>query len=105
MNFDLVRVNVLRLCNDLLKRLSRSIDTQFCGRILVFLANFFPLNEKSGLNIVGQFNTDNVTRYEQRPPPLSTTNNGTVTNGDQQQLVDITMDVVDILEEGEMKDT
>lgn len=105
MNFESVRVNVLRLCNDLLKRLSRSIDTQFCGRILVFLAKFFPLMEKSGLNIVGQFNTDNVTRYEQ---PRGATNNNVqqTSNGGSssgtEPMNDMSIDVD--MEEGEMKD-
>lgn len=54
---------LLRSCNDLLRRLSRSQNTVFCGRILVFLARFFPLSERSGLNIISEFNLDNVTLY------------------------------------------
>lgn len=52
------------MCNDLLKRLSRTVNTAFCGRIIVFLAKYLPLNEKSGLNLPGHFNTDNTTTYE-----------------------------------------
>lgn len=48
---------------DLLRRLSRSQNTVFCGRILVFLAKFFPFNERSGLNIISEFNTSNVTAF------------------------------------------
>lgn len=33
---------------DLLKRLSKTQKTVFSGRILTFLAQLFPLNEKSG---------------------------------------------------------
>ncbi|KAL7072574.1 hypothetical protein ACQ4LE_008048, partial [Meloidogyne hapla] len=55
---------ILRLCNDLLKRLSRFIDTTFCGRILILLAKSLPLNEKSGLNLPGHFNTQNVTVFD-----------------------------------------
>lgn len=33
---------------DLLRRLSRSQNTVFCGRILLFLAQFFPFSERSG---------------------------------------------------------
>ncbi|XP_029348171.1 THO complex subunit 1-like [Acyrthosiphon pisum] len=40
--------NLLRMCNDLLCRLSRSRNTVFCGRILLFLAIFFPFSERSG---------------------------------------------------------
>jgi len=35
---------------DLLKRLSKTQKTVFSGRILTFLAQLFPLNEKSGMN-------------------------------------------------------
>ena len=38
--------NLLRICNDLLRRLSRTQNTVFCGRILLFLAKFFPFSER-----------------------------------------------------------
>ena len=41
------------MCNDLLRRLSQSKNTVFCGRIQLFLARLFPLSEKSALNLVG----------------------------------------------------
>lgn len=55
--------NILRMCNDLLRRLSRTQQTVFCGRILLFLAKFFPFSERSGLNIVSEFNFENLTEY------------------------------------------
>lgn len=55
--------HLLRMCNDLLRRLSRSQNTVFCGRILLFLAKFFPFSERSGLNIISEFNIENVTEY------------------------------------------
>ncbi|EDV91583.1 THO complex subunit 1 [Drosophila grimshawi] len=55
--------NLLRMCNDLLRRLSRTQNTVFCGRILLFLSKFFPFSERSGLNIVSEFNLDNYTEY------------------------------------------
>lgn len=55
--------NLLRMCNDLLRRLSRSQNTVFCGRILLFLAKFFPFSERSGLNIVSEFNLENLTEF------------------------------------------
>uniref|UniRef100_A0A915PS65 Death domain-containing protein n=1 Tax=Setaria digitata TaxID=48799 RepID=A0A915PS65_9BILA len=55
---------ILRMCNDLLKRLSRTVDTSFCGRILVLLAHALPLCEKSGLNLVSHFNLGNITKYD-----------------------------------------
>ena len=33
---------------DILKKLSKSQNTVFCGRIQLFLARLFPLTEKSG---------------------------------------------------------
>jgi len=51
---------LLRTCNLLLKRLG-SRDAALCGRVLVFLAKFLPLTERSGVNIHGSFNVDNVT--------------------------------------------
>lgn len=38
----------LSICIDLLRRLSKSQNTVFCGRIQLFLARLFPLSEKSG---------------------------------------------------------
>lgn len=55
---------ILRMCNDLLKRLSRSAETSFCGRILFFLSRYLPLSEKSGLNLMGHFNVQNVTKFD-----------------------------------------
>uniref|UniRef100_A0A1I7UGN4 Death domain-containing protein n=1 Tax=Caenorhabditis tropicalis TaxID=1561998 RepID=A0A1I7UGN4_9PELO len=56
---------ILRLCNDLLRRLSRTGETSFCGRIMFFLSRFLPLTERSGVNFMGHFNTLNVTNYEE----------------------------------------
>ncbi|KAH9323394.1 hypothetical protein KI387_018033, partial [Taxus chinensis] len=60
---------MLRTCNQLLRRLSKAYDVVFCGRILMFLAHFFPLSERSALNIKGIFNTSNETKYEKEHPP------------------------------------
>jgi hypothetical protein len=40
---------MLRTCNQLLRCLSKANDVVFCGRILMFLAHFFPLSERSGI--------------------------------------------------------
>ncbi|XP_053981600.1 THO complex subunit 1 isoform X1 [Hylaeus volcanicus] len=61
--FSACKNNLLRMCNDLLRRLSRSQQTVFCGRILLFLAKFFPFSERSGLNIVSEFNLENYTEF------------------------------------------
>ena len=55
---------LLRIANSLLRRLSQERDTVFCGRIQMFLAQAFPLAERSAMNVRGEFNTDNVTSFE-----------------------------------------
>merc|ERR1712066_1154665 len=61
--FQAVKNHILRICNDLLRRLSRTQNTVFCGRILLFLAKFFPFSERSGLNVISEFNLDNTTNF------------------------------------------
>jgi THO complex subunit 1 len=47
---------LLRTLNDLLRRLSKTGDnTKFCGRILTFLSAVFPLGERSGVNLRGEY--------------------------------------------------
>eukprot|EP01133_Synstelium_polycarpum_P019467 gene19467-23310_t len=41
---------ILKICIELLRRLSRSTNPEPCGRILIFLAYLFPLSDPSGLN-------------------------------------------------------
>lgn len=67
--FKSVKNQLLRTCNDLLRRLSRSQNTVFCGRILVFLANFFPFFERSGLNLISEFNNDDAmqVKFDEEP--------------------------------------
>lgn len=66
--FTACKNNLLRMCNDLLRKLSRSQQTVFCGRILLFLAKFFPFSERSGLNIVSEFNLENQTEFGSEKP-------------------------------------
>ncbi|KAI9353255.1 THO complex, subunit THOC1 [Zopfochytrium polystomum] len=60
---------VLRFCNELLRRLSRAKNTAFCGRVLLFLTSAYPLTERSGVNLRGDFNVDNVTFYDEDEIP------------------------------------
>ncbi len=47
---------LLRTLNDLLRRLSKTGNTTiFCGRILTFLSAVFPLGERSGVNLRGDY--------------------------------------------------
>ncbi|KAI3639380.1 hypothetical protein MIR68_002910 [Amoeboaphelidium protococcarum] len=63
---------LLRLCNELLRRVSSisERDAQSCGKILMLLANVFPTNDRSGLNLGRAFHTDNVTSYDGMDVPL-----------------------------------
>jgi THO complex subunit 1 len=58
---------LLRLCNELLRRLSKAEDTIFCGRILIFLSKSFPISERSAVNLRGDFNVENVTIFDDIP--------------------------------------
>lgn len=55
----------LRLCNDLLRRLSTtgSRDIKFSGKVQLYLAQLFPIDEKSGLNLPSNFNYENITNF------------------------------------------
>ncbi|KAF3939762.1 hypothetical protein ABW19_dt0209503 [Dactylella cylindrospora] len=83
---------LLRLCNELLRRLSKSEDTVFCGRIFVFLTKSFPLSERSGVNLRGEFHVDNRTTYDE--------GNATVqpSEGPSHEKSDTTADGVDAME-------
>ena len=59
------KLTMLRISNKILtKKLLRERDSEFAGRVLIFLANKFQLSERSGLNIQGKFNLENVTNFE-----------------------------------------
>lgn len=62
------KLSLLRLCSALLARLPRSQDMEFRGRVLILLTKCFPIDERSGVNLKGAFNTNNVTVVEQEPP-------------------------------------
>ena len=61
--YSLAKIYLLRICNEFLRRLSRSQNTILCGRIQLFLARLFPMSEKSALNLNNQFNIANVTTF------------------------------------------
>jgi len=48
---DVYNAEAMHVCEDLLRRLSKSQNTVFCGRIQLFLARLFPLEEKSGIAV------------------------------------------------------
>ncbi|KAJ1526498.1 hypothetical protein HK096_011400, partial [Nowakowskiella sp. JEL0078] len=74
---------LLRFCNELLRRLSKTKHTETCGRILTFLTMVFPLTERSGVNLNGEYNVENVTNYD----TLIASNDNTTDNYDDFYLV------------------
>lgn len=85
---------LLRLCNELLRRLSKTEDTVFCGRILIFLSLVFPLSERSAVNLRGECNVDNVTVYEEESKS-ETRDGGTMQIDSEQGLENLGGIVVD----------
>ena len=63
-NFNSKNLIMLRMCNELLRRLSRAEDTVFCGRVFIWLFQSFPLGDKSSVNLRGEFHTENVTTFD-----------------------------------------
>ncbi len=55
---------LLRMCNQIIRRLSKSKDAPLCGRVLLFISKAFPSGERSGANLRGDINTENVTPIE-----------------------------------------
>ena len=58
---------LLRMANNILKKLSITNDTSFRGRVQMFITAVFPLSEKSGVNLKGTLNTQNVTLIDGAP--------------------------------------
>ncbi|KAK3989470.1 THO complex subunit 1 transcription elongation factor-domain-containing protein [Cladorrhinum sp. PSN332] len=70
-HFPQKKLVILRACNELARRLSRHLDPAFAGRILIFMFQSFPLGDKSAVNLRGEYHVENVTTYDQGPPPKS----------------------------------
>jgi THO complex subunit 1 len=67
-NFSQKSLIILRLCNELLRRLSRAEDTGFCGQVFIYLFQSFPLGDKSSTNLRGEYHVDNKTIFEPKYP-------------------------------------
>jgi len=63
------KLGLLRICNCLLKRLSKTTNTHFCGQILMLVAKSLPIDERSGINVTGVFNESNRTDLHAKPKP------------------------------------
>ena len=58
---------LLKISNELLRRLSKSENAMACGKILLFVSRLFPLCTRSGVNLMGAFNLENKTAYVNDP--------------------------------------
>ncbi|CAG8690773.1 7409_t:CDS:2, partial [Acaulospora colombiana] len=58
---------LLRLCNELVRRTSKSNNNGFRGRIMMFLSNTYALGEVSGVNKGGECNVENITTFSASP--------------------------------------
>jgi THO complex subunit 1 len=63
-NFNNKNLIMLRMCNELLRRLSRAEDTVICGRVFIWLFQSFQLDDKSSVNLRGEFHTENTTAFD-----------------------------------------
>lgn len=52
----------------LLQRLPKALYASLSGRIIMFLSNVMPLDERSGMNLLGVLNTSHALQLENVPP-------------------------------------
>jgi len=57
-------LTMLKLCNSLLRKLSKSHNTAICGRIMMYLSRNWELSDPSAINKGGASNVGNKTVYE-----------------------------------------
>ena len=55
------RLQLLKMHNTMLNRISPSLCTQIRGRIQLLLSEIFPIFDKSGVNFKGYYNTSDLT--------------------------------------------
>jgi THO complex subunit 1 len=70
-HFSKVSLVILRACNELLRRLSRAEDAVFCGRVFIYVFQSFPLHDRSSVNRQGDYNSENVTTFDDLPERLA----------------------------------
>ena len=53
-----------KVCKAIMKKLSATHDTEFRGKIHLFIATVLPLTHASGLNRIGHYNVKNTTNLD-----------------------------------------
>ncbi|KAK4193969.1 THO complex subunit 1 transcription elongation factor-domain-containing protein [Podospora australis] len=62
-HFKQKRLVMLRMCNELLRRMSRASEAAFCGKISIFMSQTF-FGDKSSVNLRGEYHVENVTIFD-----------------------------------------
>ena len=70
-------------------------NTVFCGRIQLFLAQLFPLSEKSALNLMSHFNLDKVTAFNEDEHAEGTRNDDTTNTPMEVESTNFSFDSTD----------
>ncbi len=60
-------LGLLRICNELVRRTPKTTDSVFCGELLLLLSRIFPSDERSGVNLRGDYNVENITSIDPAP--------------------------------------
>ncbi len=74
---------LLRLCNSLLRRLSRPCHTSLVGSIKMFLASAFAISDPSAVNMTRRHNISNVVKCESKASYSAELNNRTGVTGEK----------------------
>jgi len=62
---DMKSITILRLFNDILNRMSHGTDAQMRGIVLMLLSHLTSTDDRSGVNVNGHYNEENITTYEE----------------------------------------
>ena len=62
---DMKSITILRLFNDILNRLSHGTDAQMRGIVQLLLSHITSTDDRSGVNVNGHYNEENITTYEE----------------------------------------
>ena len=58
------KLTLLRLCNGVVRRLSKTEQAEQSGRVMQLVAAMLPVEDRGGVNLTGKFNVDNRTVVE-----------------------------------------
>ena len=67
------RLSLLKACNGLLRRLSKTEGAEWSGELLELLSRMMAVDERGGLNATGKFHTDNHTPVHSQPTAADST--------------------------------